>query len=273
MYWDKEITDTSTIVSGRGRYQPEMIAVVFHTCATPFSSFPSFSSSSSSLPSLPSLPPHYLSPPLLFMSRLSWKLGMKDPLMALPDIAMMDLLRNTNNPFTCLVSVCRAKWVVKSGKLALVTSRIREVQFVEVGVLRTSVEWEAVWYWDVLNEPGVDTRPVNLGVGGRGVNDGLLLRHCTPQSSEFIRNNFSSFFSSPPSSSFLRLDFIGSDRSPRRGNVCPQITPSFLQITPSCVQITPSWEVCAQITPSFVILFKWCPRGGAHEGVLRRGCA
>ena len=181
------------------------MAVVLQLDAIPLSSFPSFSSSSSSLPSFP---PHYLSSPLLFMSRLSWKLGMEEPLIALPDIALTDLLRNTNNPFTCLVSIRRAKWVGERSKFALITSIVSAFEFVGVRVLRTAKDREAAWVRDVLDEPRVDTGPVHLGVGGGGVNDGLLVRHCSPQSPELIWNNFSSFFSSPPSSSLLRLDFI-----------------------------------------------------------------
>ena len=133
---------------------------------------------------------------------------MEYPLTLLPNIAMMYFLRDTNNSFTCLVSIGGAKWIGKRSEFALVTSRIREFEFVEVGVLRTTKDWEAAWEGKVLDESGVDTRPVDLGVGGGGVNNGLLFRHRTPQSPELIRNNFSSFFSSPPSSSFLRLDFI-----------------------------------------------------------------
>ena len=60
--------------------------------------------------------------------------------------------------------------MVKGGKLALVTSSISGFQFVEVGFSRTTVDWEAVWDRDILDEPGVDIRPVHLGVGGGGHN-------------------------------------------------------------------------------------------------------
>ena len=131
------------------------------------SPFSSFSSSSSSLPSL------YLSPSLVFKTRLSRKLGMEDPLVILPNVAIMGLLRNAHNPFTCLVSISGAKWIGNVSEFSVAVAI--KFNFVHVRVLGTTVDWEFAWTWDILDEPRVDTRPIHLGVGGWGHNlqDGL----------------------------------------------------------------------------------------------------
>ena len=135
---------------------------------------------------------------------------MECPLVIFPNIAKVDVIWNRNNSLTSHVPIVLAKWILTLGELAaegfvIVSKRLK---LVKVCVLRTSVYGEGGGCWDVIDEPGVDTRPVHLRVGGGGVNDVLNLRHCTPQCPELIRNNLSSFFSSFPSSSFLRLDFI-----------------------------------------------------------------
>ena len=139
------------------------------------SPFSSFTSSSSSLPSL------YLSPSLVFIMRLSRKLGMEDPLVILPNVAIMGLLRNAHNPFTCLVSISGAKWIGNVSEFSVAVAI--KFNFVQVRVLGTTVDQEFAWTWDILDEPRVDTRPVHLGVGdGRhnlhdGPGDGVVLGH------------------------------------------------------------------------------------------------
>ena len=134
------------------------MAVVLQSRSPSFS----FPSSSSSLPSL------YLSSSLVFMTRLSWKIGMEDPLINLPDVAMMGLLRNAHNPFTCLVSISGAKWIGNVREFSVAVAI--KFNFVHVRVLGTTVDWEFAWTWDILDEPRVDARPVDLGVGGGGHN-------------------------------------------------------------------------------------------------------
>ena len=139
---------------------------------------------------------------------------MEKPLVVLPNIAMMDNSGNTNNPLSSLVSIFTAKWIGLTRELTLVTSApsVRcgmELQLIEVRVLGTAVDGEAGWAGDVLYEPGVDTGPVHLGVGGGGLNDDILhLSQRSPQGPELIRNNLGSFFGSFPPSSSIRPSFI-----------------------------------------------------------------
>ena len=109
------------------------------------------------------------------MLRLDGKLGMEKPLVVLPNIAMMDNSGNTNNPLCSLVSKFTAKWIWLTCEFAFPTSIVCVCEFVELWVLGTAVDGEAGWAGDVVNEPGVDTRPVHLGVGSRGLDDDVLL--------------------------------------------------------------------------------------------------
>jgi len=130
---------------------------------------------------------------------------MEDPTLSCPDIAMMDNIRNRYDPFSGIVSILTSKWIGLTGELADITSAVEVLKLVGVRVLGTAVYGEAGWVRDVVEEPGVDTGPVHLRVGGGGLDDDILflLSHSSPQSPEFIRNNFGCLFSSSPSSPSL----------------------------------------------------------------------
>ena len=89
------------------------------------------------------------------------------------------------------------------------------------------MDGESGWTWDVLDEPGVDTGPVHLGVGGGGLNDDIVrLSQRSPQGPELIRNNLGNLFCSSLVSSFERLDFIKnkvrSNRADRIADTCKE---------------------------------------------------
>ena len=89
------------------------------------------------------------------------------------------------------------------------------------------MDGESGWTGDVLDEPGVDTGPVHLGVGGGGLNDDILhLSQRSPQGPELIRNNLGSLFSPSLVSSLQRLNFIEkevrSNRADHIADICEE---------------------------------------------------
>ena len=56
-----------------------------------------------------------------------------------------------------------------TGELADITSSVGVLELVGVRVLGTAMYGEAGWVRHVVEEPGVDTGPVHLRVGGGGL--------------------------------------------------------------------------------------------------------
>ena len=90
------------------------------------------------------------------------------------------------------------------------------------------MDGESGWTGDVLDEPGVDTGPVHLGVGGGGLNDDIVrLSQRSPQGPELIRNNLDSLFSSSPLSSFDRSNFVENEVRSNRADHIADISKKF----------------------------------------------